>query len=467
MIFLNKYVNIKSVLIASIKQYMSGIASNTPDKHKSTEKINSISCFDDAKNRINTGAKWFYEANKNNPVKIQDLKTFLGKQEWERKEVENKYSQKRVEITEKSKVEEFKLYLYQKWWISEKLEANTWDNKFRKGFIDRILWVAELWEDFFNSDKKELVENILNADIKEFIKNWYNKLVSIKKDDVIAKMEKLWNNTDWIYVIWWMMSIIWPIWKAKNVIEGIEDIWKWVNTAEKVSKVENLYENPKYKFLWEYKDFLGNIDRNRILWEWDNAIVLEHPTKPDKVVKIAKEWKVDDLFEEYKNHKKFYTKLKKWYINWKIPENIQIWKIEEFINDKKWIYVMDKIEWQSSYTWHYKERYEDKLIEYSKNTWVDIDKLTDSQFIDLLDELKLTRVYWFDPSWDIFEKHNQKLLWTFHRWIVWRDDIQKWLNYLKGNWLEHTDLHSKNIMIKFEWNKPIFYIIDFGKVNIK
>ncbi|MDP2395648.1 MAG: hypothetical protein Q8S84_04320 [bacterium] len=50
---------------------------------------------------------------------------------------------------------------------------------------------------------------------------------------------------------------------------------------------------------------------------------------------------------------------------------------------------MDKIEGQSLYTWHYKEKYAEKLAIYSRENNIDINKVTDSKFIQILDELEL------------------------------------------------------------------------------
>ena len=352
---------------------------------------------------------------------------------------------------------------YDSLWIDKNI-GNIKGNevKLLKWLIDWWTLTLEEIEILYNNWIDDIVENIKKLNTPEKI---WDFIVSLW-DDIVESLKWIWEPYQTWMIIWSLWT--WPF-KWSKIFTKLNKVdWKdnKEENNEKDIELQNLYENPDYKFLSEYKEFLGKIDKNDILWEWDNAIVLKHPTRQDKVVKIAKDWKVDDLFEEFKNHWKFYNKLEEWR-PWKVPDNFRIAEVEEIIEDKKWIYIMDKIDWQSVYTWHYKERYEDKLIEYSKKSWVDIDKLTDSQFIDLLDELKLSRVYWYDASWDVFERNNQKQLSTFHRWIIWREDIQKWLNYLKENWLEHTDLHSKNIMIKFEWDKPVFYIIDFGRTNIK
>jgi len=292
--------------------------------------------------------------------------------------------------------------------------------------------------------------------------------LSKEQKDAILEAHNIWERLEnWNYSIWDLkkkVEILQKAWFDNQEVRILLD--KWICWKE-YPKFKSLYEDPKYSFLEKYREYFWDIDRNDIIWEWNNAIILNHPTRKDKVVKISKDWKVDDLEQEYFNHMKFYETIRKWHLEWKVPSNIQIWKISEFMKNEKWIYVMDRIEWQSLYTWHYKERYEEKLTLYSKKTWIDIDKLTDNQFIDLLDKLKLDRVYWFDWWWDIWEKYNQKLLWSYYRGIIMRDDIQQWLKYLKERWLEHTDLHPKNIMVKFEWDIPVFYIIDFARVNIK
>lgn len=77
---------------------MTEFASKTPDRNNHLETIKTVSCFDYAKNRINNEAKWFYEANKNNPEKIQILRTFLWFQEEDRNILDKKYNTKRIEI---------------------------------------------------------------------------------------------------------------------------------------------------------------------------------------------------------------------------------------------------------------------------------------------------------------------------------------------------------------------------------
>ena len=393
--------------------------------------------------------------NEDNHVAIPDnLKDFFHEDE-------------NVKIEDNNKewlIVSYKSDFYNLIWIDKDVNNIEYSEiKFFKWFIDWLSWSLEDAEELIDNWVDSLVEKIKNLNTPEKI---WDFIVDLW-EDVVESIKQIWEPYETWVIIWWMWTWLLKWTKVLRKLEKVDWEENWKHEKNKEIEYNSLYDNPDYKFLWEYKEFLWKIDKNDILWEWDNAIVLNHPNKPDKVVKIAKERKVDDLFEEFKSHEKFYNKIKEWHIEWKVPENIQIWKIEKIIEDKKWIYIIDKIEWQSVYTWHYKERYEKKLMEYSKNTWLDIDKLTDSQFIDLLDELKLSRVYWYDASLDVFERNNQKQLSTFHRWIIWREDIQKWLNYLKENWLEHTDLHSKNIMIKFEWGKPVFYIIDFGRTNIK
>ncbi|MDP2090666.1 MAG: hypothetical protein Q8K30_03630 [Candidatus Gracilibacteria bacterium] len=234
---------------------------------------------------------------------------------------------------------------------------------------------------------------------------------------------------------------------------------------EKVVSEKSLYEDPKYSFLLEYKEYLGKIDASDIIGEGDNAIILKHKTKSDKVIKIAKDGKVDSLKDEYENHRTFYNTLEKGRPN-NVPDNIRIAEIDEFIEHKKGIYIMDKIEGQSLYTWHYKEKYAEKLAIYSRENNIDINKVTDSKFIQILDELELGRVIGYNANLDMWEKMYQKELGAFRNGVVYRDDVQQALKYLEDNGLEHIDLHSKNIMASLKNGKFIIYIIDFGKVKI-
>lgn len=160
---------------------------------------------------------------------------------------------------------------------------------------------------------------------------------------------------------------------------------KWLKIATKIwNKLDwiKLYWEDKYKFLEKHKDVLWeNPSLNDIVWEWTQALILKHPTNERLVVKVAKEWNVDDIVQEFNNHKLFYDTWKKWIKEWEIPENVRIPSVKEWKTN--WSFFMEKIEWQSLYSKTFINRFENQL---SKEDLAIITSLNDKQVREFLKE---------------------------------------------------------------------------------
>ncbi len=431
---------------------MAEFASKIPDKHNHSETIKTVSCFDDARNRINNEAKWFYERNKNNPEKVQDLRTFLLFQEEDRNILDKKYNTKRIEIKKETQTEKAKLYMYKKIWISEHLQANDWWNKYKKWFIDWTASWLELFEDYINLKPDDVLEYLSDLDIKESIKNWYDKLVSLNREDLIKNMKQAWNETDWIYTIWMIVSWIWIIWKWKEII----------------SWTKNLYEIPEYKFLEKHKDILWeNLEWKYYINEWQNAVILHSMENPDFVLKIRKPDK-NWLEKEFKNHKKIfnaYYELTDWLTNTDKYPNIRIPRISKMkgFDDKltNEIFLIEKIDWES-------------ILDKTMTELLSLDKNANKRKI--LDELEKNDYSTYMKVVIEAKKRTMERLWIWpfdwYNWFWWhhiRNIISKdidtpiinlFRDIYKNYWYLHNDFHPWNIIV--DWDDGI--IIDFWNI---
>lgn len=301
----------------------------------------------------------------------------------------------------------------------------------------------------------DIVENLEDLDIKESIKKWYDKLVSLNRDDLIAKLKQTWNETDWIYTAWMIVSWI-----------GI--IWKW---KEIISWVKSLYEIPEYKFLEKHKDILGeNLTTNDLIWEWNNAVILKHPNKNNKVIKVSKDW-WDDLQKEFINHDWFLKWLDRMLLEskWTDKENIlKSIKIPEVKDLWWWVYEMEKINWLSFRNIIHLEYYKENLKDV-KN----LDTMNDFEVNKLLEERKLKTHPWTQSKEsEIISKMNNneakeylnfvfKLEWEWNK--AEREKINPFLNIMKKEWYFHNDAHWWNYMRSNDWK---IYMIDYGKSKI-
>lgn len=280
-----------------------------------------------------------------------------------------------------SKLEEFKQGLYEKLWLNENLEQNTDIQKFEKWFVD---WL--------------LVENIETLD--NLLDKWIDELVTMIQnlanwDVIVAILEDMYDSIwdilnvfkdpyEWWKALWWFW--LWVVGK-----------WmKWVKIAEKMwDKLDSnsLYENPNYDFLDkpELREYFWDIDKNDIIWEWENWIILRHPIKDDWIVKIAKPWDTDSIEVEFSKHQQFYNELKnlkrEYKINWK-EEYVSHYFIPNIKkpNWLNWVFEMQKIEWQNYVTKFYLEHYRKELSDLDRDY---LEWLPDWQVERILEDRKL------------------------------------------------------------------------------
>lgn len=233
---------------------------------------------------------------------------------------------------------------------------------------------------------------------------------------------------------------------------------------ESLQRIDNLYNNPRYKFLEKYKEVLGeNISVSDIVWEWTQAIIMKHPTNDRLVLKIAKPWEVDDIMQEFKNHNLFYEKWLELSYDWKIDKNIKVPQVLKWEVD--WYFYMEKVDWQSLYSKTLIERYEKQLSpEELKTIW----ELDDKQVREFLKKrFKETDSYLDQIIEDYSLEHLLELMWNTYKirketWKIWWTPLDKAITSLRESWVIHNDLHPWNIMIDREWN---IYIIDFWRIR--
>ncbi len=143
-----------------------------------------------------------------------------------------------------------------------------------------------------------------------------------EQEKAILEANNVWfPNKEWKFDIWDLRKkyiILERAWFNDNEIRTLME--KGVCGKEKLPHIwKSLLDDPRYDFLnnQKYKEFVelywGKLDHDKLLWEWINGIILEHPTKKDKVIKIAKESKngeyIDKLEDEFQNHTGFRSQL--------------------------------------------------------------------------------------------------------------------------------------------------------------
>jgi len=350
-----------------------------------------------------------------------------------------------------SKTEILKKELYNKLWLSEILEENSDMQKFEK-------WLLDWWL----LDNLEMLEDLANSSIEEIIQiikqlsNWETiKAILIDLYESLEDITKIFTEPYAGWVALWALWI-WPISKSLKWLKVVKEI------EEKLSMP--LYEDNKYKYLEEYKDILWeDMKIWDIVWEWNNAVVLEYKKNPDFVVKVRKKTNLsaDSIEKEFDNHILFfnaYQKLwwEKTFWNVKIPEVKTL--------DKKWIFLIEKIEWETIYSKSARDILEKKGIILEK--WLkdkDIDHIVNNQNI-LIQE---------DINHKAFKDFGYEL-WLelgFFDTVLWVDNYLRKdidnpiLNILreikKETWYIHNDFHPWNLM---KWKNGT-YIIDFGRIR--
>ena len=376
---------------------------------------------------------------------------------------------------EKTKLNKLKKDLYHKLWLSEILEENSDMQKFEKWLLDWwLLDNIEMLNDLVNSSLEEII-NIMKQ-----LSNWETiKAILIDLYDSLEDITKIFTDPySWWVALWALW--IWPLSKGLNSIKLAEKFWK----------KENIELLKKYsESLWE------ELKLDDIIWEWNNAIIVAHPTKSDKVLKIAKEWRnIDRLDIEFENHTKFRYKLKElkkeyvWLDELKQIDNFYIPWIKNF-NWVEGIYEMDRINWLSLKSlvhidfnkenlvnipeWLYKWLSQDKLIKLFKDNWIN-DKsisLIKTRWINDSDVMNFLKFKWLKtyPEWKNWHKEKNKpyvedFIRTWFKNEVYKKEITPFNDIMRKNWFNHNDIHWWNYMI---WEKWEINMIDFWNSGIK
>lgn len=236
---------------------------------------------------------------------------------------------------------------------------------------------------------------------------------------------------------------------------------KWSeNTKKKVDEIlfckKSLYDDEDYSFLWAYKAMIWEHPNiSNIMWEWYNGIVLKIKNEKDTVLKVRKPWmEKDDIFTEIVYHKKAFqllNELKKTHPKF---ANIFIPEIKSYDEGKvlQTHFIMEKVDGHSLTSLAF-IHFHPWLKSLSKEY---VMSLTDREIIELL-------IKQFGET----SKTIQDFKKTYGRKLILRirrvyPELKEVLRYLAKNAVEHTDLHTGNVMI--DKNGKLF-IIDFGRVN--
>lgn len=235
-------------------------------------------------------------------------------------------------------------------------------------------------------------------------------------------------------------------------------------SPERLTESEAMYN--LYPELKKHKEFLWLLQDGDIMGQGINAIVVRHPKKPDTVVKIAKEWKVDDLWKEYDTIQEFYIALEKGKekYKWQLSENVLIPKVSEHPKNTGWYFLMEKIEWQNLNTAFYREYYAEQL--WKKYTKEQLDTFTDAQFEIVMKENWLYKVSPFTLAENDWEgRLLRSAMQKFYMKQLDNTDLWNTLWFLEWSGFNHNDFRSNpwNIMVD---KKKKVYIIDFWKSEI-
>ncbi len=444
----------------------------------STETIwnTEIESFEKTKNLLDIDISWIEQ----NYVKIQEIKAMEVVYNEDNKvtissDLQDFFWEELDENKEiLSKLDQFKKDLYENLWLSENLEQNSDIQKFEKWLVD---WLVV--------ENAETINSLLDKSVGEVVvmikhlANW-NVIVAILEDifdsfwDILSTFQ---NPYEWWLALWWMW--LWVL-------------WKWMKSLK---MAEKLSDNSDYDFLKDYKGVLWeDLTIGDIVWEWNNALILRHPNKTDKVLKIAKPWRTDKLDVEFDIHMLFRKWLKdlkkefKWTAEWDILENFNIPEIKSFGNID-WIYEMEKINWLSvksiihlDYYKNdlnnlpkdlYKWNFNNNLINFFEENWLskkNILRLKENWITDnevkLFLENKWLKTY---PEWKKYNKEQNKDYVQNLQKERFTNDFRKneiipFKEALEKNWYYHNDVHWWNIMIDEEWKK---YLIDFWNSEVK
>ncbi|EKE28170.1 MAG: hypothetical protein ACD_3C00086G0014 [uncultured bacterium (gcode 4)] len=350
-------------------------------------------------------------------------------------------------------------------WMS-KLEEFIWNDNIAKILILTSFWTAkEIWK-WLPSTFKFWEE--INITAEEFLK-WsvsaWKKLILILKTVWIEWLRALSLIPQWMLSKWLSSSqILSSLWKALNKIKisnkwkimlrpVLNERWSVVLRSWKEALKESEIVYSRYPFLNKYKEVLWeDLKMSDVVWEWTQAIILKHPTNKKLVLKIAKDWKVDDIVKEFENHNLFSSKILQGKEEWIIPDNIRTPHVYKWKDD--WCFIMEKVDWQSLYTKTLLDYYKKQL---DPKEFLRLNNVTD---MEVREYLKSAFNVKDDHLSMILEDYSWGRLWE----LLWRgSDLSKAFDYLGKQWLYHWDLHPWNIMLDKKWN---IYIIDFGRIKL-
>ncbi len=230
----------------------------------------------------------------------------------------------------------------------------------------------------------------------------------------------------------------------------------------------NIYEDPRFDYLAEYRDILWDITEADIVWEGMNAITLRHPNKSDKLLKIAKPWDTDKLDIELRNHTAFRDFLLEQRENasWEMKEfldKIEIPKVVKF-DRRTGVYEMDRVDGNNFRVLKTLEL-QPELAQRLFPEWTD--GMFDYQIEEAIraewwyvyprDSSEYNEMQWDQPTWEFIvdmESQASRLHYA---------EFRKILNHFNSNWYVHWDWHWWNFMLWKDWK---IYIIDFWRSRI-
>ena len=363
-------------------------------------------------------------------------------------------------------------------WLSHYLDKSA-DVSIK--MLEKEIWVDNLWKILFLTTAYTTLElwKWLSDTLKlwEWTAEWMEALDNNELSELQKCIELL--KWTWMDVLRAIAIVPW----LKQVLSSIKVILSKLKIPNSFYRLA--YENrgsiilrewvkdimeawsayKKYPFLSKHKEFLWeNLSINDVVWEWTQALIIKHPTESKLVVKVAKEWKVDDLTQEFNNHEIMFRIINEWNDKWLISQKIKVPMITKW--EDAWYFIMEKVEWQSLYSkalidyfWRWLPEEEIlkmwNLTDNQLREYLKLNHKADDSFINMIIE---------DYSWDKLAD----LLWTSNKyrsahWKIWWTELSTALDYIKKNWIMHNDLHPWNIMLDKNWN---IYIIDFWRIKL-
>ena len=364
------------------------------------------------------------------------------------------------------RIEEVLQVFWNKLWITgEKLQSiSDYLKSLFKWDIDEASKWWKVENIIFSSDEIERLNKAEEFDIL-----WMS--LTEKQKKAIIEAHNIWKRLeDETYSLWDLKEKVRILQEADFKSSEIRILFDKNICWTEYPKFSNIYEDPRYSFLSEYRDILWDITENDIIGEWMNAIILKHPNKDDKLVlKIAKSEKSNSLMDELSTHSAFRDKLLELrlkYKEWKEKELLDGFSIPKvsIFWVKEWVYEMEYIKWKNFRNVIILEYYKNELSDIPVET---IQWLTDNWIDNLLRERWLqlypTSSIEMDDRWMISEDRNFIIDIESDWSKIEREKIKPILNILEKEWYKHNDEHWWNFL---QWNDWKIYMIDFWMSKI-